>query len=93
MTRTSAKKLIISGKVQGVYFRLETRKAALQAGVDGYVKNRADGSVEAVFQGPTQAVDQMVAWCHQGPPAARVDQVTVETLALQPDTNGFDIRY
>lgn len=93
MTRTSAKKLIISGKVQGVYFRLETRKAALQAGVEGYVKNLADGSVEAVFQGNPRAVDQMVAWCHQGPSAARVDQVTVETLTLQPDTKGFDIRY
>ncbi len=93
MTRTSAKKLIISGKVQGVYFRLETQKAALQAGVDGYVKNLPDGSVEAVLQGPSQAVDQMVAWCRQGPPAARVDQVIEGTLPAPTDFNGFEIRY
>lgn len=93
MADTVKKKVIISGRVQGVYYRLETRKAALQAGVDGYVKNLADGSVEAVFQGPASAVDQMVAWCHQGPPAARVDQVTEDAPPPQTDFAGFDIRY
>lgn len=93
MAGTVTKKVIVSGKVQGVFYRLETRKAALQAGVDGYVKNLADGSVEAVFQGPASAVDQMVAWCHQGPTAARVDQVTEDTPPSQTDFAGFDIRY
>ncbi len=93
MTGTVIKKVIVSGKVQGVCYRLETRKAALQAGVDGYVKNLADGSVEAVFQGTPHAVDEMVAWCHQGPPGARVDQVTVKASESQTHFEGFEIRY
>jgi DNA polymerase-4 len=93
MTGKHTKKVIISGMVQGVYYRLETQKAARQAGVDGYVKNLADGSVEAVFQGNREAVDQMVAWCHRGPSAARVDQVVVDTPPSQTDFTGFEVRY
>jgi len=93
MTGKRTKKVIISGKVQGVFYRLETQKAALQAGVAGYVKNLANGSVEAVFQGPSEAVDQMVAWCHQGPPAARVDQVIDEVAPSQTDFKDFEVRY
>jgi acylphosphatase len=61
--------------------------------VNGYVKNLADGSVEAVFQGPVEAVDRMVAWCRQGPPAARVDRVIEDTPPSQTDFKGFEIRY
>ena len=93
MTGKRTKKVIISGKVQGVFYRLETQKAARQAGVAGYVKNLADGSVEAVFQGPPEAVDQMVAWCHQGPPAARVDQVIDDVAPSQTDFKDFEVRY
>lgn len=93
MTGKRTKKVIISGKVQGVYYRLETQKAARQAGVAGYVKNLANGSVEAVFQGNQEAVDQMVAWCHQGPPAARVDQVVVDTPPSDTAFTGFEVRY
>jgi DNA polymerase-4 len=93
MTGKRTKKVIISGKVQGVYYRLETQKAARQAGVAGYVKNLANGSVEAVFQGNQEAVDQMVAWCHQGPPAARVDQVVVDTPPSDTEFTGFEVRY
>jgi acylphosphatase len=49
--------------------------------------------VEAVFQGPAEAVDRMVAWCRQGPPAARVDQVIQDPLPAQTGLNGFEIRY
>jgi|GEM_PF-93939 len=93
MPDTVIKKVTISGKVQGVFYRLETQKAAQKAGVNGYVKNLADGSVEAVFQGPAEAVDRMVAWCRQGPPAARVDQVIEGTPPAQTGFNGFEIRY
>jgi len=93
MTDTVIKKVTISGKVQGVFYRLETQKAAQKANVNGYVKNLANGSVEAVFQGPAQAVDRMVAWCRQGPPAARVDQIIEGTPPAQTGFNGFEIRY
>ena len=93
MPDTVIKKVTISGKVQGVFYRLETQKAAQKAKVNGYVKNLANGSVEAVFQGPAQAVDQMVAWCRQGPPAARVDQVIEGSPSEQTGFNGFEVRY
>lgn len=93
MTDTVIKKVTISGKVQGVFYRLETQKAAQKANVTGYVKNLADGSVEAVFKGPAEAVDKMVAWCRQGPPAARVDQVTEGAPPAQTDFDKFEIRY
>jgi DNA polymerase IV len=75
---TTCKKLLIYGRVQGVFFRLETQKAARKAGVTGYVRNMPDGSVEAVVQGPPEKVDQMIQWCGQGPPGARVDRVVTE---------------
>ena len=93
MPDTVITKVRITGKVQGVFYRLETQKAAQKANVNGYVKNLADGSVEAVFQGPAEAVDRMVAWCRQGPPAARVDQVIEDPLPAQTGFNGFEIRY
>jgi len=93
MPDTVIKKVTISGKVQGVFYRMETQKAAQKAKVNGYVKNLADGSVEAVFQGSAETVDRMVAWCRQGPPAARVDQVIEGTPPAQTGFNGFEIRY
>jgi DNA polymerase-4 len=86
-------KVRITGKVQGVFYRLETQKAAQKANVNGYVKNLADGSVEAVFQGPAEAVGRMMAWCRQGPPAARVDQVIEDTPPAKTGFKGFEIRY
>ena len=93
MPDTIIKKVIITGKVQGVFYRLETQKAAQKAPVNGYVKNLENGSVEAVFQGPAEAVNRMVAWCRQGPPAARVDQVIEGTPPAQTGFTGFEIRY
>ena len=93
MSHTQCKKVLISGKVQGVFFRMETRKAAEKIGVTGYVKNRSDGSVEAVFQGTPDQVAQMEKWCHTGPPASRVDQVVTENMPSAPDYSTFEIRY
>lgn len=67
----------ISGRVQGVAFRASTRAQARAVGVGGWVRNLVDGRVEAVFEGPRPAVEQMVAWCHRGPPYAHVDDVDV----------------
>ncbi|WP_336038153.1 acylphosphatase [Halobacterium yunchengense] len=75
--RTRAR-VLVSGKVQGVYYRANTREAATDRGVDGWVRNLRDGRVEAVFEGDREAVEAMVEWCHEGSPAARVDGVEVE---------------
>ena len=67
----------ISGEVQGVFFRYETRQRARELGIAGWVRNVPDGRVEAVFEGPEDAVDQMLAWCRQGPEQADVREVDV----------------
>jgi acylphosphatase len=67
----------VAGRVQGVWFRESCRDQALAAGVAGWVRNLDDGRVEVVLEGPPAAVDEVVAWCRQGPPRARVDRVDV----------------
>jgi acylphosphatase len=64
--------LVIEGRVQGVFFRDTTRREAVGLGLRGWVKNCFDGSVEVVAEGPRDAVENLVEWCHHGPPAARV---------------------
>jgi acylphosphatase len=74
---TVGRRVIVSGRVQGVFFRASCRRPAERAGVSGWARNRADGAVEAVFEGDEEAVGRLVAWCRSGPPSARVDEVTV----------------
>jgi DNA polymerase IV len=93
MTETTCIKAVITGKVQGVFFRMETLKAAQKIGVSGYVRNLADGSVEAVFQGTSEQVARMEKWCHTGAPASRVDRVFTEKIPVVPDRHSFEIRY
>ena len=69
---------MIRGRVQGVGFRYATSSRARSRGIAGWVRNNADGTVEAVFEGAPEAVDTLVAWCRRGPTGARVDDVTVE---------------
>ena len=69
----------ISGRVQGVFFRDETRRRAQSLGVAGWVRNAPDGTVEAVFEGDDEKVDSMVGWCRRGPSGARVEDVAVRT--------------
>lgn len=70
----------ISGRVQGVAYRWSTRDRANELGIVGWVKNLPDGDVEAEFTGSREAVDRMVAWCHDGPPLARVLRVEAEAV-------------
>jgi acylphosphatase len=70
-------RVLVSGRVQGVFFRYTCAQEAAAAGLRGFVRNLPDGRVEAVFQGSKPAVERLIAWCHAGPPAARVGQVTV----------------
>jgi acylphosphatase len=78
----------ISGRVQGVWYRGWTVETAHRLGLEGWVRNRADGSVEALFHGAEGAVNAMLELCRQGPPAARVDRLDVET-APPPEGGGF----
>ncbi|AGB31112.1 acylphosphatase [Natrinema pellirubrum DSM 15624] len=92
MTDRTRAHVFVSGTVQGVYYRANTRDTAQENDVDGWVKNLEDGRVEAVFEGPDDAVEAMVEWCHTGSPAAEVDDVTVEYEEPR-DEDGFEIRY
>ena len=78
----------ITGRVQGVWFRGWTVDEATRLKLSGWVRNRRDGAVEALFSGPAPAVDQMLAACRRGPPAASVDDVTVSP-ANPPTQPGF----
>jgi len=82
----------VSGRVQGVYYRATTRDEARERGVDGWVRNLDDGRVEAVFEGPEDAVESMVAWCHEGSPKADVEEVTVERGPPE-GRSGFEVRW
>jgi acylphosphatase len=68
---------LVSGQVQGVFFRAETAQRARALGLGGFVRNTPDGKVEAAFEGDPGAVEAMVRWMHEGPPLARVDHVDV----------------
>ena len=85
--------VVISGRVQGVWFRDSTREMAESMGLSGYVRNRHDGVVVAAFEGPTPKVRAAVAWCHKGPPTARVESVKVTWTEPTGDRSGFRIRF
>lgn len=80
----------IEGKVQGVWFRAWTEKTAISHGLNGWVRNCRDGSVEALFSGPDNAVDAMLADCLDGPPLAKVTGID-QTPAEAPDGAGFRV--
>jgi acylphosphatase len=81
----------VAGDVQGVFFRDSTREKAQQLGLSGWVKNLPDGRVEALFEGPSQKVREMVRWCEQGPPHAAVENVDVEFDTAGEDVSGFEV--
>ena len=83
--------VLISGTVQGVWFRAWTVQEAQMRGLDGWVRNRRDGGVEAVFSGDADAVAQMIKRCQHGPPSARVDFVKVLGETQAPAA-GFEVR-
>jgi acylphosphatase len=82
---------VIRGRVQGVAYRIETQWAAERIGVRGWVRNRADGSVEAVFEGERPNVEAMLAWCRRGPALARVTAVDVSWEDYSGEFAGFRI--
>jgi len=84
--------VFVSGRVQGVFFRANTQAEAQRRGVTGWVRNCFDGRVEAVFEGPKDKVQEMVAWCHKGPPFARVDKVEVLWEEYRGEFASFCVR-
>lgn len=88
MTR---RRVVVHGRVQGVFFRDSVRRLAQQHGVSGWVSNRWDGAVEAVFEGEEAAVERLVAFCRKGPRRADVESVEVSAEAAE-GLSGFTVR-
>lgn len=84
---------IVSGRVQGVAYRASTVTEARRLGVIGWVKNRSDGRVELEAEGPDDMINALIRWCHEGPPAAKVDRVEVSEIAATNSEREFDITY
>lgn len=85
--------VLISGRVQGVFYRSFTQDIASKLGLNGWVRNCSDGRVEAVFEGDKQTIEKAVSLCHDGPPAARVDAVDVRWDDYKGEFNTFSVRY
>ncbi len=85
------RRVVVRGQVQGVFFRDSTRDEAEREGLAGWVSNRDDGSVEAVFEGDPEAVERLVDWCGSGPSSADVEDV--EATEEEPEgDSGFELR-
>lgn len=82
----------ISGRVQGVFFRDSAREKAERLGLAGWVKNTPDGRVEALFEGPSENVREMIAWCEQGPSQASVESLDTDFEEASGDLEGFEVR-
>ena len=96
MSPQAIRRVVIRGRVQGVGYRAWTEDTAILNGLDGWVRNRRDGAVEAVFAGPQEAVDAMIEACRRGPPAAHVDAVErfdagPAELAMRRGGDGFSV--
>lgn len=85
--------VVISGRVQGVFYRAHTRDYAGKFGVRGWVRNRHDGKVEAVFEGKEEDVKALLDWCNDGPPGAYVSGVDVKWEGYKGEFKGFEIVY
>ena len=85
------RQLRIAGKVQGVGFRFSLQEEADRLGLAGWVRNRRDGTVEALVQGAPEAVDALIAWARRGPPGSRVADLRIEAPAEERRFSGFEI--
>jgi acylphosphatase len=85
-------RLIVKGRVQGVYFRASALQQARHLGLTGWVMNRYDGSVELVAEGQSDKIEELIVWCQQGPPGARVDEVDLQRQGFRGEFTEFRIR-
>jgi acylphosphatase len=88
----TAWQVIVRGRVQGVGYRYAMAEAATALGLAGWVRNRRDGTVEALVQGDADALERLVAWCRRGPPAARVTAVSTSVRERDPAIDAFECR-
>jgi acylphosphatase len=93
MANLARAQVLISGRVQGVFYRAYTRDQAVARGLTGWVRNLPDGRVVAVFEGSREKIDSMLAWCRQGPPYAHVDEVLVDWQPHRGEFPDFRIAY
>lgn len=85
--------MIIRGRVQGVYYRASAANEARRLGLTGWVMNRRNGAVEIVAEGPPAQLEELIAWCRQGPPGARVDHIDLERQDFCAEFADFRIRH
>ena len=93
MTQQARAHVVIHGQVQGVFFRMNTARAAKRLEIMGWVRNRRDGAVEALFEGEKKQVEAIIQWCHKGDPPADVSKVDVHWEEAQDEFSTFDITY
>jgi acylphosphatase len=91
--KNSRAHVLVYGRVQGVFFRQNTQKLAQKLGLAGWVKNREDGGVEAVFEGEKEKVEKMIEWMKKGPPLAWVEKVNVFWEEFKGEFKNFEIKY
>ncbi len=89
----SRAKLIIKGIVQGVNFRYYTQREAQKRNLTGWVRNLADGSVGAVFEGEEEDLEAMIQWCHHGPPSAQVTELIVQPEEYRGEFQTFFVKF
>lgn len=82
-------RVLISGRVQGVCFRMYAEEEAIGRDLTGWVRNLPSGQVETVLEGEKKAIEEMIQWCHKGPPAAKVTRIEVEWESYRGDFNDF----
>lgn len=85
--------IFVSGRVQGIFFRENTKKKAQKLGVTGWVQNLVDGRVEAVFEGEKEKVEEMIKWAKRGPIWAKVNSIEVEWQEYKGEFDDFEIKY
>jgi acylphosphatase len=85
--------IFVSGRVQGVFYRAYTCEQAVRLGLTGWVRNLPDGRVEIIAEGPRDRIEQLIKWCHQGPPLARVTEVKTSWEQATGQYDRFDVRY
>ncbi|QTA89453.1 acylphosphatase [Desulfonema magnum] len=86
-------RVVISGNVQGVFFRSETQRASEDYDISGWVKNKKNGTVEAVFEGEEDDINAMIEWCWEGSPYSKVKNVEVSWEDYTGEFIGFEITY
>jgi acylphosphatase len=83
--------LVIEGRVQGVFYRASAQQEAMSLGLTGEIRNLPGGEVEAIVEGPKERVEEFIAWCRRGPPAARVEQVRVKWSPPRGEFRAFKV--